>query len=253
MPFIPSGGGNGLNRNQNCWKCGSSAHLTQFCDDPTAETLWCYRCKGPGHKRNSCKEERCMTCGNFGHPESTCTGFPMTRAYREKVNDWEAEHKACQEKRRIEREFGPQVPKVLGPEDRVPSKPSQAKAGEKRRRDTSPIVYGPNGSKAMKQPGINAPADTFGQMFGEGAGKRIRPTDTYQGDTKKENRMLDSNNSTKVAGNDRSIITNSSDQSSTNVAEGSEHAGNLQPPPKRRQPKKRKPANPLIQPPKRRP
>lgn len=93
----PSGGSNGLNPNLNCWKCGSSAHWTQNCDNEEANKLnsdRCYRCNNSNHRSLHCTAKRCLECGDFGHAKETCTSTRvLTREAKNIIWKQESAHR----------------------------------------------------------------------------------------------------------------------------------------------------------------
>lgn len=150
----PSGGYNGLNPNLNCWKCGSSAHWTQNCDNEEAQKLnsdRCHRCNDPDHQSKHCTVKRCHECGDFGHTKETCTSTRvLSREAKNKIFRQEAAHRQfirrapdIQRKRQLG-DHAKEIPKLRvatespPPKDDVQNPPLQQNASGKRKRQASP-------------------------------------------------------------------------------------------------------------------
>lgn len=150
----PSGGSNGLNSNLNCWKCGSSAHWTQNCDNEEAKKLnsdRCYRCNDSKHRSLHCTAKRCLECGDFGHTKDTCTSKKvLSKEARNIVWKQESAHRQSisrapemQRKRQLG-DHAKEVPKIRvatessPPKSDIQNPPLPQNAGGKRKRQTSP-------------------------------------------------------------------------------------------------------------------
>ena len=150
----PSGGSNGLNPNLNCWRCGSSAHWTQNCDNEEAKKLHsdrCYRCNDPNHRSLHCTAKRCLECGDFGHTKETCTStIVLSRESRNIILKQESAHRQwvsrapeMQRKRQLG-DHAKEVPKLRVATESPPPKidlqsPAlQQTASGKRKRPISP-------------------------------------------------------------------------------------------------------------------
>lgn len=153
LPYNPSGGGNGLNPNLNCNRCGSSAHQSYNCDNKDViVTEHCYRCGATNHHVGFCNVERCLECGKFGHSAMTCTSTrPLSKRERDQIRKSESDHKLtlrrASETRR-QRQLGDHakaVPIVRATSKTPPPSPHQAIT--KRKREPSP---GTDGSRAPR-------------------------------------------------------------------------------------------------------
>ena len=150
----PSGGFNGLNPNLNCWKCGSSAHWTQNCDNEEAKKLnsdRCRRCNDPNHRSMHCTVKRCHECGGFGHTKETCTSTRvLSREAKNNIFRQEASHRQLisrapdiQRKRQLG-DHAKEIPKLRVASESPPPKgdvqnpPVQQNASGKRKRQASP-------------------------------------------------------------------------------------------------------------------
>lgn len=154
LPYNPSGGGNGLNSNRNCYKCGSSTHPTAACDNKDAMILHndkCYRCGSFNHRSSACTAERCLECGAFGHSSMTCTSTQsLSNRDRERIHKMESDHKLS-----LRRHSDFQRQKQLGDHAKavptiratsVTPPPISQPTAAKRKREPSPDVGGNLGS-----------------------------------------------------------------------------------------------------------
>ena len=167
MTYQPAGGGNGLNANDNCHKCGSFTHRTQACDNSDARAQiapQCFRCKADGHTKAFCTVDRCFTCGDFGHTQKLCASTKyLSNKEKLKIGKQEAEHNILLQhapelhRKRQLGDHDRQVPIVRSTSstplpNRTATKVSghSLKAGEKRRRGSSPPAAAPKGPKIIK-------------------------------------------------------------------------------------------------------
>jgi senataxin len=158
--YKPSGGGNGLNPNLNCARCGSSAHRTHDCDNEEAKSLTsdhCYRCGDSNHRSLQCTAQRCLDCGAFGHLKETCTSTHVL-SKEAKHNIWKKETAHRQtlirapdiQRRRQLGDHAKETPKLRVTSQSPPPKPNvqatqvQQPPGGKRKRQPSPPTYMPN-------------------------------------------------------------------------------------------------------------
>lgn len=158
-------GGNGLNPNANCGKCGSAAHRTHNCDNEDAKKLssdQCFRCGSPDHRKINCTIERCLECGAFGHTKTTCFSTQvLSRQVKEKIRKSEAEHKhslsratETQRKKQLG-DHAKEVPRLRATSKTPPpthsthQQPTSSNATLKRRRDPSPPKNAPKGPRAL--------------------------------------------------------------------------------------------------------
>ena len=161
-PIGPSGGGNGLNDQLRCEKCGSFAHIGRHCDNAEALEInpgRCYRCGGLGHIKKECTADRCTTCGEFAHAKEPCTSTQtLSNKQRQAIARQEIKHK-------VAREMAPETDRkrLLGDHDRkVPavrstsSSPPPDNERKKRKRSPSPPVKAPKGPKLAN--GLSATA-----------------------------------------------------------------------------------------------
>jgi len=164
--YHPAGGGNGLNSNSNCQKCGSFAHYTNACDNPHAKAQTgpkCFRCNGDGHTKAFCTIDRCMTCGGFGHTPKSCTSTKLlSNKDKLRIGKQKSEHNVFLQRApemHRKRQLGDhdrQVPIVCSTSSTPPPSNANkrvsdqiARFGEKRRRGSSPPA-GPLNFKAPK-------------------------------------------------------------------------------------------------------
>lgn len=150
----PSGGSNGLNPNLNCWKCGSSTHWTQNCDNEEAKKLnsdRCRRCNDSNHRSLHCTVKRCHECGDFGHTKEICTSTRvLSRESRHSLLKQEFAHRQLisrgpemQRKRQLG-DHAKEIPKLRvatespPPKDGVQHPTLQQNASGKRKRQASP-------------------------------------------------------------------------------------------------------------------
>lgn len=93
--YRPSGGVTGLNEKHHCGRCGSFAHITTDCDNEEALALAgysCYRCSKPGCNAKNCKEKKCITCGQTGHDQQSCTtDTPLPKREQDRLRKMESE------------------------------------------------------------------------------------------------------------------------------------------------------------------
>ena len=166
LNYRPAGGANGLNANANCQKCGSFTHSTFSCNNPDAKAQGggrCFRCSGEGHTKAFCTANRCLTCGDFGHTQKTCTSTKfLSNKDKVRVGKQEAEHNIMLQRApelHRKRQLGDhdkQVPIVRSTSSSPPpnhtsnSTISIPRAGEKRRRGSSPLAEPPKGPKFLK-------------------------------------------------------------------------------------------------------
>lgn len=150
--YNPSGGGNGLNSNMNCSRCGSSAHQSSNCDKDVTVTNRCNRCGGDNHLVSYCNVERCFDCGEFGHSAMTCPSTqPLSKQERDHIRRKESDHKItlrrASETRRLKQlgDHAKAVPIVRATSKTPPPSPHQAVT--KRKREPSP---GADGSRAPR-------------------------------------------------------------------------------------------------------
>jgi senataxin len=151
-PNGPSGGPWMTNDNAMCSTCGSAAHHSHECDNALARAASgksCLRCKGPGHSTLECTAERCLDCGEFGHPSGNCKSTnKLTLPAKDKLRKTEASF-AEKKKSRLEiqrqkqlGEHDQKVP-VVRPTDTAPT------ANHKRKREVSPPRNAPKGPKVQ--------------------------------------------------------------------------------------------------------
>ena len=151
--YRPSGG-NGLNTNAMCGWCGSYMHMTMDCDNDKAMEVAgrCYRCKSPHHNVGSCKVERCIECGDFGHLATSCSETRvLSKSEKEHLVKAEVAHKRTlrrapelQRKRQLG-DHDKAVP-LVKPTRRTPP-PDVQVLDRKRKRGSSPSVQTPKGPK----------------------------------------------------------------------------------------------------------
>lgn len=155
LPYNPSGGGNGMNSNRNCCKCGSSTHQSHDCDNKNAMILNnenCFRCGSVNHRQWACIAERCLECGAFGHSSSTCTSTQsLAKRDKDKIRKSELDHKSLlrrnSEKQR-QRQLGDHdksIPTVRATSKTPP--PTSQQTNAKRKRETSPGGDGTRGPR----------------------------------------------------------------------------------------------------------
>ena len=166
LTYSPAGGPNGLNPNGNCQKCGSFTHSSFACNNPDAKAQSggrCFRCSGEGHTKAFCTAHRCLTCGDFGHTQKTCTTTKfLSNKDKLRIGKQEAEHNVMLQRApelHRKRQLGDhdkQVPVVRSTSSSPPPRntglaavPVQ-RAGEKRRRGSSPTAGAPKGPKIIK-------------------------------------------------------------------------------------------------------
>ena len=93
--YRPSGGTTGFNEKHNCGRCGSFTHITSDCDDIEALELagnLCYRCGKPACHASRCQEKKCITCGEVGHVQQTCTtDTPLPKREQDRLRKIESE------------------------------------------------------------------------------------------------------------------------------------------------------------------
>ena len=162
--YEASDGGNGLNPNANCAKCGSSTHRMHNCDNEDAKKLGsdrCFRCGSLDHRKIHCTIERCLECGAFGHTKTTCFSTQvLSRQMKEKISKSEAEHKhslsralETQRKKQLG-DHAKEVPRLRATSKTPPpthsthKQPTNSNASLKRKRDPSPPKNAPKGPRA---------------------------------------------------------------------------------------------------------
>ena len=166
MPYIPSGGFNGLNQNASCGRCGSFAHFAKDCNniDAMSTSLGkCYRCGDVSHTGANCTVVKCTECGGTGHSSRMCgSKIPLSNIEKHKLLRDERKHRAT-----LQRQPENQRRKQLGGHDKqVPTvqptarTPPHASGGQKlrsqhqqhdlkRKREISPPLGAPRAPKRM--------------------------------------------------------------------------------------------------------
>lgn len=148
LPYNSSGGGNGLNSNLNCSRCGSSAHQYYDCDNKDViVTEKCPRCGDISHRLGFCSVQRCLECGEFGHSARTCTSTrPLSKRESDQIRKLESSHeitlrRASETRRRKQLgDHAKAVPIVRATSDTPP--PSSPHQATKRKREPSPGTDG---------------------------------------------------------------------------------------------------------------
>lgn len=170
--YAPSGGGNGLNPNLNCGKCGSSAHWTQNCDNEEAKKLnsdRCRRCNDSNHRSMHCTVKRCYECGDFGHTKETCKSTRvLSREAKYNIFKQEAAHRQLmsrapdmQRKRQLG-DHAKEIPKLRvatesppPPKENFQSPTLQQNANAKRKREASPPSSSSTNKRKPSTPQLN--------------------------------------------------------------------------------------------------
>ena len=143
--YNPSGGYNGFNEKGMCQSCGSFAHWTSQCDNPTARSMGfsgCYRCGGQDHNKNTCTVDRCLECGQFGHLAKMCiNGVHLPKQAKEAIRKAEKDHRYAlarlpeiQRKRQLG-EHGQEVPLVRS----TRTTPPLTSDGKRMKTDVQPV------------------------------------------------------------------------------------------------------------------
>jgi len=164
--FMPSGGNNGLNTRELCGVCGSATHFTFACDNAAAKNMTahkCHRCGSIEHRKEYCTADRCLDCGDFGHSSQICTNpRSLSKADKERVSISEASHKRARQRqpevqtKRALGEHALEIPVVRATsktpppagDKHAPRAPQQNTL--KRRRDSSPPPLAPKGPSGFK-------------------------------------------------------------------------------------------------------
>ncbi len=152
LSYNPSGGGNGLNSNQNCKICGSSAHQTFQCNNKDAKNIGgppkCSRCGDVGHQYGTCTTERCLQCSAFGHSAATCTSSrSISNLERDRLRRDETQHlfllrRLAERKRQSQLgDHAKSIPTVRA------ASPAPHQSVAKRKRESSPSAGGFGGPK----------------------------------------------------------------------------------------------------------
>ena len=155
LPLNRSGGGNGLNPNLFCSKCGSSAHQSYQCDNKDAVELTndkCHRCGDANHHLGSCTKERCLECGAFGHSAAVCTNSQhLSKREKDRIRRFETNHKFTVhrsseiQRRRQLGDHAMTIPTVRATSRTPP--PDALRNVAKRKREPSPGIDVPKGSR----------------------------------------------------------------------------------------------------------